>query len=246
MIVLALETTSFSGGVALMDGPCPLAVVELNARINQSRKLLSAIDFALNRSGMTLDDVQAVAVSRGPGSFTGVRIGLAHAKTLAWARGLPLVGIGALDGLAARQHSAGETIVCALIAARAGEVFAGAYRVKEAQNLIGLEPLMTPVCAPAADALAGITRLDAVRYARQVICCGNGAERHESDVLKFLSDKAHLAPPWRRHPSPLTIGLLALPRLEHGDREEPATLEPMYIRPEHAEFRPAPPPIPFS
>jgi tRNA threonylcarbamoyladenosine biosynthesis protein TsaB len=240
MICLALETTSYTGGVALLDGPRPLAVVEHGTRLDHSRKLLDSIDFALAKSGMTLDQIDAAAVSVGPGSFTGVRIGLTHAKTLAWLRDLPMVGISALDGLACRQPPAKEP-VCAMIAARRGEVFAAVYRILD--DDLNFEMLTAPCCISLEIALGRISDLLDSTNAACVRFCGNGAERHEEEIIAALGERAALMPPWRRHPSPVAIGLLGMKRLDRGERDEPATLEPFYIRREEMEFRPAPPTI---
>lgn len=247
MILLAIETTSYAGGIALLDTEerRPVAVVELSTKVDHSRKLLDSINFALDKAGLTIDSLGAVAVSLGPGSFTGVRIGLTHAKMLAWTRSLPLIGVSALEALAAHQGEV-EAPVCALIPARKGEVFAGVYRVKVKDELMSADTLLEPICVPVSQVLATIKRTDFMTgntASGDIIFCGAGVDRHMDDIHAAFAGCAQIAPAWRRYPSPVSVGLIALGRLSDGRHDDPAGLEPLYIRHEHEEFKAAPPQI---
>ena len=100
MIILAIDTTAITASVALLDEECVIASFDVHNKLTHSEKLLPMIDDLLSNSGYTVDDVDIIAVSRGPGSFTGVRIGVATAKGLAYQRNLPLVGVSALESMA--------------------------------------------------------------------------------------------------------------------------------------------------
>lgn len=236
MILLAIETSSFDGGIALIDveKQRPVAAIEFSSKVNHSRKLLDSIDFALNKSEMKLDDIGAVAVSVGPGSFTGVRIGLTHAKMLAWTRRIPLIGVGALDGLACRQQDA--EIISALIPARGGEVFAGLYKSLNGK----IAAAIAPFCAPVGEALDRIAQT--AGNASPILFCGPGVDRHYGEIIKRFH-QAEIAAPWHRYASPVAIGLVAIESLNSGKFDDPVKLEPLYFRPEHEEFKMAPPNI---
>ena len=100
MKVLSIETSTLAGGVALMDEKRLIAEYRLDVVVHHSERILSAIDLLLKESGTTVADLDAIAVSVGPGSFTGLRVGLATAKGLAIARNKPLVLIPTLEAFA--------------------------------------------------------------------------------------------------------------------------------------------------
>src|SRR4030066_249418 len=97
MLVIAIETATMAGSVAIVDDARVISEITLNARATHSEKLMVAIDRLLGDSGLAIDDMDGVAVSIGPGSFTGLRIGLSAAKGLSYASGKPLIGIPTLD-----------------------------------------------------------------------------------------------------------------------------------------------------
>jgi tRNA threonylcarbamoyladenosine biosynthesis protein TsaB len=240
MILLALETSTFAGGVALMEDERPLVIVEHGTRLDHSRKILDSIDFALQKASLKIDDIEAIAVSTGPGSFTGVRIGLTHAKTLSWQQSIPIVGIPSVNGLAAR-HAGSNDYICAMVAARRGEVFAALYNpLGDSLKLNEIIPLH---CSPVIDVLNKIEVTLKPASDQRVRFCGNGAERHESEIIECLGEFAFIAPVWLRMPSPIAIGLLGLERLRSNDIDKAESLEPIYVRHESNEFKEAPPQI---
>jgi tRNA threonylcarbamoyladenosine biosynthesis protein TsaB len=173
MILLALDsaTPSSVAGVLLPDG----RIVEArddppaDSRGEHAARLLPLAEQALAEAGVGWDDLDRLAVGVGPGGFTGLRIGVATARALAQARGLPLVAVSSLEALAA-GHDDEPAIVAAAIDARRGEVFAAAWRDG------------TPVLAPAAiapDALAA--RLSAADGAVRAV--GNGAVRFRRELM---------------------------------------------------------------
>jgi len=128
-LILALETSGETGGLALYRGRL-LAEVTLSGALTYSRRLLPALDFLLRQLGLDLSGIEALAVSVGPGSFTGLRIGLATAKALALVLKRPLVGVETLAALAA-QVPESPLPVCAVLDARRGELYAALYRMVE-------------------------------------------------------------------------------------------------------------------
>jgi tRNA threonylcarbamoyladenosine biosynthesis protein TsaB len=185
-----------------------------------SRRLVPAIDFLLAQLALPPSAVEGYAVTTGPGSFTGLRVGLSTVQGLALAAGRPCFGASALDVLAARI--AGEAPrLAAVMDAHRGEVFAGLY--DEAAQPLG-PPAVTPLepwlrALPPGVAFVG----DAVETRRAVIEASCGAPRFPRRSL-FLAS---------------TLGLMAEPALRAGRGSSPADLRPLYLREAHIR-RPAP------
>ena len=98
--------------------------------INHSLRAMPAIEELFAKVGIAPTDIDAIAVSEGPGSYTGVRIGVTIAKTLAWTLGKPLIGVSSLKVLAANGLCILNGLICPLVDARRGNVYAGAYRIR--------------------------------------------------------------------------------------------------------------------
>src|SRR5262245_15938740 len=127
MRVLAVDTTSERESVALADGPVVRAEVRLRTTDGHSRRLLPAIAFVLDAAGLAAGDVEGYAVAVGPGSFTGVRVGLSTVQGLALAAGRPCLGLSTLDVLAAQVVGEAPRLVPMIDAARPNQVFAAVY-----------------------------------------------------------------------------------------------------------------------
>ena len=114
-MILALETATMCGSVALVAENRCLAEFTLQTGETHSRRLLAAIARLLKETAVDWSHIDGVAVSLGPGSFTGLRIGLATAKGLVMASGTKLIGIGTLDGLARQFFGAGDILICPVL-----------------------------------------------------------------------------------------------------------------------------------
>ena len=151
MLILALETSGLAGSIALLRGEQLINAVELPATGRRhARLLVPEVKEMLSHAGLRLRDLDAVAVSEGPGSFTGLRVGVVCAKTLAYALQKPLIGINTFQALAAALP-AGETCVHVQEDALRGDVFAASYirggthkwENQQAGRLIPLETWLT-------------------------------------------------------------------------------------------------------
>lgn len=172
-------------------------------------------------AGLAMADVQAVAVSIGPGSFTGLRVGLAFAKGLVFAGGLPLVAVPTLEALAFVAEAPPGTTVCAALDARKREVYAALFRVDAGGRPVRL----TPDRALAPEALARELRPGCVLV-------GDGAEAY-ADALAAAGDVR----PFATHPPRGgVVARLGEERLRAGDAADPGTLEPAYVRPPEVEL----------
>jgi tRNA threonylcarbamoyladenosine biosynthesis protein TsaB len=217
MRVLAMECSTFAGGVALLDGERLLGEYLLDTRVTHSERLMIAVDRVLSDVGWSVGDLDGLAVSIGPGSFTGLRIALGTARGLAFGRRLPVAAVPTLDAMAASVPFAALP-VCPVIDARKGEVYAAFYRWDGATARRESEYL---AMAPAELA----SRLD-----EPTILLGDGAR-------SILSPQVRLAPPARRVPSPATVAQLGHERLIRGDTVPASNLVPLYLRPSQAELR---------
>jgi tRNA threonylcarbamoyladenosine biosynthesis protein TsaB len=200
-------------GATLAEGVC-------RESRSHSASLPALVDGVLEDAGLRIEDVEAVAVSIGPGSFTGLRVGLALAKGIAFAGGLPLVGVPTLEALAHVADAAvGETI-CAALDARKREVYAALF----AAEASGPRRL-TPDLALTPEELAA-------RLAPPCVLLGDAGAVYG----EVLGTRAAIRPFATHHPRGDVVARLGLARLAAGDAAHAATLEPVYVRAPDAEL----------
>lgn len=130
MLILAFETSAKAGSVALMDEKCLLGECYCNTGLTHSQTLLVMAQDLLKSCGRKPEDVSAVAVAEGPGSFTGVRIGVAAAKGFAWGRELPCCGVSTLEAMA-RNLGVWQGYVCCVMDARRSQVYNALFRAEK-------------------------------------------------------------------------------------------------------------------
>lgn len=224
-VILALETATMCGSVALVSEGMCLAEFSLHTGETHSRRLLAGIAWLLKETGIDWPAIDAVAVSLGPGSFTGLRIGLATAKGLAMAGETKLIGIATLDGLAAQIIADQDTLVCPVLDARKKEVYCSFYRCNDQGVPRSLEEYQ--VIGPAA-------LCDRIK--EPVILLGDGAELYGDLFEKELAGLLKVVPPGIYYPRAATIGFLALDKWQKKEFLNPADSEPIYIRPSEAEL----------
>jgi len=217
MRVLALETSTLAGGVALVDGERLVAEYVLDISLTHSERLMGAVDRALGDARWAPHDLEGLAVSIGPGSFTGLRIGVSTVKGLAVALGIPIAAVPTLDAMAAAVPWA-PWPVCPVLRARRDEVYASLYRhdsdgLRREWEYLALSP----------EELAR-------RFTEPTLLIGDGA-----DFVR--STQARRLPPPRRVPSPACVAMLGRERLRLGDTVAAAEIVPFYLRLSQAELR---------
>ncbi len=224
MRVIAVETSTLAGSVALVDEGEIIGEAAVDKKITHSEKLLPLIDQILKNSQVPLEEVEGFAVSLGPGSFTGLRIGIATIKGLAFATNKPVAGISTLDVLA-QQLLFSESLICPILDARKGEVYAAFYQGDGKGNLKKL----TPDLAAKPEELIKKTK-------ERVIFLGSGVKVYKEIIRKGLKEKAIFAPPFLNHPRAAILGALSLPRFKKNETLELENFHPIYIRPSEAEI----------
>jgi tRNA threonylcarbamoyladenosine biosynthesis protein TsaB len=215
--LLAVETSTPAGGVALLDGEQVIGEYLLDVRITHSERLMPAIDRLLRDAGWTTGSLQGLAVAVGPGSFTGLRIGISAVKGLAWALDLRVAAVPTLDALAAALPFAALP-VCPVLGARKNEVYCSRYHWDGAAMRRDWEYL-----ALAPEDLAS-------RLTEPTILTGDAAHG-------IVSRHARVAPPHRRTPSAASVGALGLVRFHAGEVVSAHELSPFYLRPSAAELK---------
>jgi tRNA threonylcarbamoyladenosine biosynthesis protein TsaB len=217
MRVLAIETSTLAGGVALLDDGRVVAEYALDVAVTHSERVMAAVDSLVRDARWHPRDLQGVAVAVGPGSFTGLRIGLATAKGLALALDIPIAAVPTLDAMAAMLPFAAWP-VCPVIAARRNEVYVCLYRVTPE----GMRREW--------DYLALTPETLAERLVEPTILVGDGAAR-------VASVHARVAPAVPRIPSAAAVGALGTERLRRHETAAAAALVPLYLRPSEAELK---------
>jgi tRNA threonylcarbamoyladenosine biosynthesis protein TsaB len=220
VLVLSLDTTTRAGSVAVVDGDRVLSETRGDPSRTHGERLPADIDRALSAAGVTLDAVELLAVVAGPGSFTGMRVGIAAIQGLAMATGRRVVPVSALDALAA-AGAADDIPVAAWIDAQRGEVFAALY------DSTGTRAIIAATSASAQRTLADWQdeTSGAVRF------IGDGAVRY-ADVIRAARGAAVDI-----RPAPPLAGLVGRIAAVSSDRAVlPHAVVPIYVRKSDAEL----------
>jgi tRNA threonylcarbamoyladenosine biosynthesis protein TsaB len=226
MRILAIETATPAQSVALLDDDRLLAEASYDARGSRGGLLLPTVDHLLREAGVAAKDLDAVAVSIGPGSFTGLRVGLATAKGLALGTGAAVLGVSTLEALAAGYEPAMEITICALLDAYRAEVYVAVFRRRAGR----LERLHADaVLAPEAvkEALADVEQ--------PVHLIGNGAARYRRQLEVALGNRVCVTEIGvGAVPSAAVVARLGRQRLAEGITPD-AEVVPVYLRRTEAE-----------
>jgi tRNA threonylcarbamoyladenosine biosynthesis protein TsaB len=222
--ILALETATRCCSVAVRVGERLAAETTAVSERTHSAHLMTMVRETLKTADVALPAIDGFAVSLGPGSFTGLRIGISTVQGLAFAAGKPCVGVSSLEALAL-QGLPWPHGICALMDARKGEVYAGFYRERDSR----LERLAPEKVAPLTVVLHAIHTPH--------LFIGDGAVLYRDAIRSSLGELAHFVPPERNLPRAGMVARLAQPPLCAGQAVDPARLIPRYLRQSDAELR---------
>jgi len=221
MKLLAIDTSTKVASAALYEDSTLVCCCDLMSGLTHSQRLMPLVQHCFELAAWQPADVDMFAVVRGPGSFTGVRIGVSAVKGMADALGKPVVAVDTLETLAAGlPYAAG--IVVPLLDARRGQVYAAAYRWENGA--------LTAVVPPCAMALTEFLQHSALQ-GQPLIFLGDGATAN-ADTLAAV-ENGTLAPPHARHQRAAAAGWLALSRLHTA--QSAAEVQPLYLRASQAE-----------
>ncbi len=222
MKILALDSSAVVASVALCEDDKLLAEYTLNNGNTHSETLLPMVESILRHWGITAKEIDLFAVSSGPGSFTGVRIGAATLKGLAFGSQKPCVGVSTLEAIATNLTVL-PALICPVMNARRGQVYTALFR-SDGQNLSRLMP----------DSALSIAELDALlsQYGEPVCLCGDGY----GITLEGLKETAVIPVPDRlRHQSAYSVAQVAKKMYDAGVYTDDAGLTVTYLRPSQAE-----------
>jgi tRNA threonylcarbamoyladenosine biosynthesis protein TsaB len=225
MIVLGIETATPCGGAALWVDGGIVAEEANDGAVSHSQRLMPAIERVLQSATCELSAIDGIAVSIGPGSFTGLRIGLAIGKTLAHAEGKPIVAVSTLEALAWRAARA-DVLIAPMLDARRNEIFGAIF--KSSDDGASLERLSSDV----------VERPEAFaeRITEPVIAVGSGALRYAQLLQEHLEGRVIFAEGEINHPSAGVVAQLGARKLAEGLAANVLTLEPVYVRKSDAEI----------
>lgn len=228
MRILGIDSSCSAATVAVLNDRTLEMEIYINHKLQHSVMLFPMIEDMLQKLEITIDDIDAVAVSGGPGSFTGLRIGVASAKGIAQGGNKKFVGISSLDAMAFQQ-SGFEGIICPIMDALRENVYTALYK---GNGVPPCEPeRISDYMALHIDEL--LEKLSAED--RKVIFCGDGLPLHEGRIKEKLGDRAFFAPANSSMPRASSIAELAAYRLSRGDADDIHTFSPIYLRESQAE-----------
>ena len=224
VLILALDTTTRGGSVAVADDATILAVLPGDESRTHGERLPAEIAAALDRAGVTRQQIDLLAVAAGPGGFTGLRIGLAAMQGLAMTLNKPVAGVATLDALAAQVHDEDCELIVPWMDAQRGDVFAA---IVERRTHATLEP-------PVAENPSAVLERWAARLGRRrVIFIGDAVARDRELIARYSDGDWQM-----RAPQPLApqIALLGRRMAEQGLAGLPHALTPVYVRRPDAEI----------
>lgn len=226
-LILAIDTATAATSLALTRGTRRkgevIGALLLSANITHSRRLLSSIDWLLGQVNVGWRDIDAIGVGLGPGSFTGLRIGMSTAKGLAVAADIGLIGVSTLDSLAAKCVT--DLLICSVVDARKKEVYAGFYRISDS----GVPKRISEITACSPQDLV-------VQINEPVMMVGDGAVVYRTLFAEALQGKLTFAPSPLNEPSAASLGMLCGERFLDNDFLQVDAAVPLYVRSSDAEL----------
>jgi tRNA threonylcarbamoyladenosine biosynthesis protein TsaB len=224
MKVLGIDTSTMTAGIGMLEEDEILIEVKFSVKVTYSEILLLCIDQALKNIGLKIDDIDGFAASIGPGSFTGLRIGLSTLKGLCLATGRSLAAVPSLDALAYLSLYCQYPVVT-MLDAKKNQVYAAIYETKDGEVKRQTDYLVTDV-----EDLAK-------RISQKSLFVGPGAKLYQKKVMELLRDKACFSLAEQSLPSGAAIAFLGSKKLILGQVEDIANLEPLYLRMSEAELK---------
>ncbi len=231
MTILGIETSSRICSVALTDGDGIGDETSLDAGLIHSEKLIPLMDALLKKNKMAVGDIGGIAVSTGPGSFTGIRVGVSAARGFAQSLGIPLTGISSLDGLANKaaliKRITGKVIICPVIDALREEVYTALYRKVPGgvgqladYNLVNIKILLKSL----------------KRRKEKIFFLGDAVDLY-AGLIRTEIKGAMIADNKNRYASALSVAAAGMKRMPGDNGKDYTKVLPLYIRKPEAEIK---------
>lgn len=219
MKILAVDTSATAASAAICDENHIIGEFFINTKLTHSRTLMPMIDSLLKSTETSINELDAVAVNAGPGSFTGVRIGVAAVKGLAFADNIPCVSVSTLESMAYNLLSS-DCIVCCVMDARCSQVYNAIFRINDGN--------VERLCDDRALSIAQLT--EALKnYSEQIVLVGDGAELCYNS-MKELLENVSLAPLAQRIQRASSTAVIAARKYRNNEILTSDELMPVYLR----------------
>ncbi|MGI5912565.1 MAG: tRNA (adenosine(37)-N6)-threonylcarbamoyltransferase complex dimerization subunit type 1 TsaB [Syntrophomonadaceae bacterium] len=232
MLILAIDSATPVAGVALLDDDRLIKEEFSNYKKTHSETLMIMVERILKESECTINQIDALAVTVGPGSFTGLRIGLAAVKGLSMAAGKPVIGVSTLETLA-HNICGSNNLVCPLLDARKHEVYCGFYDVSgDYPQMLGDARAISPV------ELVRQVEIAVQQHQKDhIILLGDGYYPYADFFKEKLGEKLEIPPLHLMLPRAAALASLGRVKYQKGEWEDVFKLSPVYIRLSEAEYR---------
>ena len=225
MKILAIDSSGLVASVAILTEDTLLAEYTVNYKKTHSQTLLSMLDEIVRMIELDLSEIDAIAVAKGPGSFTGLRIGSATAKGLGMALGKPLIGIPTVDALAYNMFAC-ACVVCPLMDARRNQVYTGLYEFQGKEFIVVEEQ-------QAVDIINIVDKINS--YGKPVVYLGDGVDSYQDQLNSLTKVPYYVAPSHLNKQRAAAIGALAVEYYKQGIMETAKDHVPDYLRLSQAE-----------
>ncbi|MCE5313923.1 MAG: tRNA (adenosine(37)-N6)-threonylcarbamoyltransferase complex dimerization subunit type 1 TsaB [Armatimonadota bacterium] len=219
MLTIAIDSSQDMCTLALGLKNQTLAEVHFHHKMSLLRRLIPNIESMLSDAGYAPKNLDGIVASLGPGSFTGLRIGITTAKSLAWTLGKPIVGVPTLDAIALGAANASVELICPMIFARANEVY---WTLMDSTADVRLADYDVSTLPEVLD--------EVERRGLSACFCGSGATRNSETIRHRFGNKAVISRHWSDYARGAALLELGRKRLIEGLHDDAFTLTPMYIR----------------
>ena len=218
MLALAIDTSQEITTIALGRDSQIIAEYTFHSKMTLLRRLLPNIERIIEDAGLQTQDIEAIIAGLGPGSFTGLRIGLTTAKSLAFVMNKPIVGVGTLDAIAKGISPVESELICPMMHARTGEVYWTIFDSKASERLEEYR------VSPISEALEAVTR-----HSASVRFCGSGVSKNIDEIRKVFPN-TKIPPLWTDLVRGAALLDLGMARLANGEADDAMSLVPMYVQ----------------
>ncbi len=225
MYILSLDSTALTATVALCDDERLLSLTTVQKGNTHSETLLPMVESTLTRFALTIADMGLFAVSAGPGSFTGVRIGVSTIKGLAFGRSTPCIGVSTLEALAYNLIGF-DGLLCPVMNARRNQVYNALFDCRDG--------VLTRLCEDRAIAIADLDRELSEKQSQPIYLVGDGYDI-TLQALKESAAPVRPTPVLLRGQNAHSVAMIALAKYQSGERTTDRELAPVYLRPCQAE-----------
>ena len=229
MKILAIDSSGLVATIALIEDDNLIAEYTIHHKKTHSQTLMPMLAEIKNMTELDLETIDAIAVAKGPGSFTGLRIGAATAKGLAMGLDKPIIEVPTLEGLAYQMYGS-NAVICPIMDARRNQVYTGLYQFVEDAEGYRMETLVDGCACDIMECIAFVNRFE-----QPVVFLGDGVDVFADTIRERCSVPVFFAPAHRRLQSAASVGALALHFAKEGKFTEAKDHAPDYFRVSQAE-----------